>query len=300
MGLPLSERTVATPWPAEAPDLLRRSVANVASRLSRLTIPRRIAYPVLGLVATVAAPSGLLFVRLSSMGGRWPGLREEILDERATYLYLTLAAMLVFVGLGTVLGHQADRLLALSATDDLTGLHNRWAFQRRLDEEIPRSARGQQPLSVLMLDLDGFKGVNDRWGHLTGDALLRAVGHAIHTTLRNTDFGARWGGDEFGIVAPDTSPAAASVLAQRLRTAIEAEARRLRQPLTASVGVGTFVPHHPAIVDRTTLVKAADTALYEAKRSGGNGVRSAKELPVLRPGHLAAVPAPLSARAASH
>lgn len=279
MRLPTFDGTAVTPRPADEPDLLHHVVADTASRLCRLTIPRRILYPVMGLVATLAAPSGLLLVRLSSMGVRWAGIREEMLDERATYLYLTIAAMMVFIGLGAIIGHQEDRLLALSATDELTGLHNRWAFQRRLDDEIPRSARCGQPLSVLLLDLDGFKGVNDRWGHLTGDAVLRSVGQTIRATLRGTDFVARWGGDEFVVVAPDTSPGAATVLAQRLQTAIEQEARQLRQPLTASVGVGTFVPNHPAIVDRLTLVKAADAALYEAKRRRGDGVGPVRELP---------------------
>jgi len=278
MRLPTFDGTAVTLRPADEPDLLHHLVADTASRLCRLTIPRRILYPVMGLVGTLAAPSGLLLVRLSSMGALRVGIWEEMLDERATYLYLTIAAMMVFIGLGAIIGHQEDRLLALSATDELTGLHNRWAFQRRLDDEIPRSARCGQPLSVLLLDLDGFKGVNDRWGHLSGDALLRGVGQTIRATLRSTDFVARWGGDEFVVVAPDTSPDAASVLAERLQTAIEQESRQLRQPLTASVGVGTFVPNPPATVDRLALVKAADTALYEAKRRGGDGVRSVREL----------------------
>ena len=280
MRLPTFDGTAVTLRPADEPDLLHHVVADTASRLCRLTIPRRILYPVMGLVGTLAAPSGLLLVRRSSMGALRVGIWEEMLDERATYLYLTIAAMTVFIGLGAIIGHQEDRLLALSATDELTGLHNRWAFQRRLDDEIPRSARCGQPLSVLLLDLDGFKGVNDRWGHLSGDALLRGVGQTIRATLRSTDFVARWGGDEFVVVAPDTSPDAASVLAERLQTAIEQESRQLRQPLTASVGVGTFVPNPPATVDRLALVKAADTALYEAKRRGGDGVRSVRELPL--------------------
>ncbi len=280
MRLPTFDGTAVTPRPVDETGLRHHWVADTASRLCRHTIPRRILYPVMGLVGTLAAPSGLLLVRLSSMGALRVGIWEEMLDERATYLYLTIAAMMVFIGLGAIIGHQEDRLLALSATDELTGLHNRWAFQRRLDDEIPRSARCGQPLSVLLLDLDGFKGVNDRWGHLSGDALLRGVGQTIRATLRSTDFVARWGGDEFVVVAPDTSPDAASVLAERLQTAIEQESRQLRQPLTASVGVGTFVPNPPATVDRLALVKAADTALYEAKRRGGDGVRSVRELPL--------------------
>jgi diguanylate cyclase (GGDEF)-like protein len=144
-----------------------------------------------------------------------------------------------------------------------------------LDTEIARSARYHQPVSVLLIDLDGFKHVNDRWGHLIGDRLLRATGHTIRTTLRSIDQGARLGGDEFAIVAPETDVADAWMLAHRVSAAVRREARRLHHPITASVGIATFAPDRPEFFDRLALVSAADAALYEAKRRGGNCVHTA-------------------------
>jgi len=119
--------------------------------------------------------------------------------------------------------------------------------------------------------------VNDRWGHLTGDALLCGIGHAIQETLRKTDYGARVGGDEFVIIAPDTGPAAASLLAQRVRLAIAEEACRQSQPITASIGISTFDPQASQPVSRLALMNAADTALYDAKHGGGNSIRMAPQ-----------------------
>jgi diguanylate cyclase (GGDEF)-like protein len=240
-----------------------------------MPIPRRIAYPVIGMSAAFALAVGLLIVRLTPGGIGWAAMREEVAADLATYLYLTIAAMTVLVGLGALLGLQTDRLLTLSATDALTGLDNRRALEGRLDDEISRSARCGQPLSVLLVDLDKFKDVNDRCGHLTGDVLLCSVGHAIQGTLRRTDRGARLGGDEFALLAPDTDRAAAAILAERVRAAIVSEARRLRQPVTASIGISTFNPQGWQSVDRLSLMNAADLALYEAKHGGGNGIKLA-------------------------
>src|SRR5581483_7939723 len=100
-----------------------------------------------------------------------------------------------------VIGRQADQLAALSETDSLTGLPNRRALERHLDEEYRRSLRYGTPVSFLMLDVDGLKRVNDSAGHHAGDLLIRSVANAIRDALRGSDFAARWGGDEFAIVA---------------------------------------------------------------------------------------------------
>jgi diguanylate cyclase (GGDEF)-like protein len=225
--------------------------------------------------ATIAAPIGLLLVRLSPTDLGWAQIRADMFDDRATYLYLIIAAMAVCVGLGAMLGYQADTLLARSTTDELTGLENRWAFQRRLDAELARSVRYRQPVSVVLVDLDGFKTVNDRWGHLAGDRVLHAVGQTIRSTLRSTDQGARLGGDEFAIVAPGTDAADAWMLAHRASVAIRRESYQLRHPITASIGIATYASDRPELCDRLSLVNAADTALYDAKRCGGNCVHAA-------------------------
>jgi len=274
--------------------MLDRRAANLSRRWGRMPIPRRIAYPAFGAVATVGVPFGLLLVRLSPDGLAWTAASEEVFGDLTTYLYVTLVATAVFVGLGAALGYQTDRLLLLSTTDALTGLYNHRALEQRLEEEIPRSTRCHQPLSVLLVDLDKFKGVNDRWGHLAGDDVLRAMGQTIQHIVRITDRAGRIGGDEFAIVAPDTGRAAASKLAQRVRVAIEQEARRLHQPVTASVGISTFTPRGAKPVDRLALINAADVALYSAKRQGGNRIEIAPGTSVAPPPRLEAAAAPLT------
>jgi diguanylate cyclase (GGDEF)-like protein len=240
-------------------------------------MPRHIAYPAIGASAAFAVAAGLLLIRLSPAEIGWATVRGEVLADIATYLYLVIVAMTVFVGLGAALGYQTDRLLTLAVTDPLTGLHNRRALQFRMDEEISRAARCAQQLSILLIDLDKFKQVNDRCGHLAGDALLCGIGQAIQSTLRKTDHGARIGGDEFVIVAPNTGRMAASLLARRVRLAIAGEARRQHLPVTASIGISTYDPEGSQPIDRIALMYAADTALYDAKHGGGNSTTIAPQ-----------------------
>jgi GGDEF domain-containing protein len=169
-----------------------------------------VAYPVIGASATLAVAAGLLLVRLSPAGLGWDAVRAEVLGNVAMYLYVAIVIMAVFVGLGAALGYQTDRLVTQTTTDPLTGLHNRRALQERIDEELRRSARYGKSLSLLLIDLDKFKQVNDRCGHLAGDALLCAIGQAIQRTMRKTDYAARLGGDGFAIVSPNTGGADAA------------------------------------------------------------------------------------------
>ena len=171
--------------------------------------------------------------------------------------------------------HLADaneRLSALSRADGLTGLYNRRHWQERLDEEVLRVQRQPRPLSLLMFDLDHFKRVNDRHGHLTGDEVLRAVGELVHTTLRRTDVAGRYGGEEFAVLLPDTTLEGATLVAERLREGAEAlrvTAGEASIALTISLGVAEW---HAGMADGAALVAAADEALYDAKRSGRNRI----------------------------
>ena len=109
--------------------------------------------------------------------------------------------------------------------------------------------------------------MNDRWGHLAGDALLRGTGRAIARTLRKTDYAVRLGGDEFAIVSPNTSSAEAALLAARVKFAIAQDARRQKYPVTASIGISTYDPRLSQPVDLVSIVEAADAALYDAKHA---------------------------------
>lgn len=165
-------------------------------------------------------------------------------------------------------------LHALATTDQLTQIANRYCFDLYLQREWPRSLRDQQPLALLLGDIDKFKRYNDLCGHSVGDRCLRAVAQAIRGTIkRPTDLVARYGGEEFAILLPNTPVEGAVQLASRIQTAI----RGLRLPDTPcaecqqvriSLGVAVLIPRLQS--DAQTLIEAADQALYQAKTWGGN------------------------------
>jgi diguanylate cyclase (GGDEF) domain len=198
---------------------------------------------------------------------------QEIRTDRETYIYTATSTTLVFALFGGVLGYYADRLAQLATTDPLTGLFNARAFHERLRQELGRAARYQEPLSLLIVDLDGLKRVNDDYGHEAGDAALRSVAAAIRRGLREIDLGARLGGDEFGVLAPRTNEESAVVLAERLRALV---ARGVNGPTgrgtTISIGIASLVPSRDERPTPVSLMTAADEALYLAKREGGDRV----------------------------
>jgi diguanylate cyclase (GGDEF)-like protein len=163
---------------------------------------------------------------------------------------------------------EADRL---SRVDPLTGIFNRRHFREVLSAELELNESG--PAAVLMLDLDHFKSVNDRHGHSTGDAILRAAAERIDSITRGSDCLARWGGEEFALLAPGLNRDGATELAERARTALAEEPVAIEDAmidLTLSVGVAVLGPETHTADD---LLDAADEALYDAKRSGRNCVR---------------------------
>jgi diguanylate cyclase (GGDEF)-like protein len=161
---------------------------------------------------------------------------------------------------------RSARLEELSFKDPLTDGYNRRYLMLRLYEEVSRAARYQQPLSLILLDLDGFKAVNDRYGHGAGDDVLKQVVQLLASQSRRDSVVARYGGDEFIALLPSTTKAAALVYAERMRAIIERYPFQ-HGPLTASFGVAGY-PDDPGNV--TDLIKRADHALYDAKRQGRN------------------------------
>jgi two-component system cell cycle response regulator len=223
-----------------------------------------------GAILAVGAPTGLLILR--ELYAPRP-VTLELSADRLTYLYVLFATVVVLAFLGFVLGRQADQLAALSQTDPLTHLPNRRALQQHLAEEFRRSVRYGTPLSLLLVDIDGLKQVNDADGHAAGDRLIRNVADAIAEGLRQSDFGARWGGDEFAIVAPNTSVNAGRASGERLVERVAKERVADRRPATTvSVGIATFDPAERKYADMDALVRAADDALYRAKANGRNRV----------------------------
>jgi len=161
-------------------------------------------------------------------------------------------------------------------TDALTGLGNHGAFQRTLSEVLERPASRRRGVSLLMMDLDRFKGYNDRLGHPAGDALLHAIGTAIYGAARSEDRVFRYGGDEFVLILPGVDAHAAAEIGERVRTAVSRLTTAESMPVTIAVGVAAF----PADArDKNELIGAADTALYYGKRAGGDRVTVASEVP---------------------
>ncbi|WP_367066782.1 GGDEF domain-containing protein [Oryzisolibacter sp. LB2S] len=170
-----------------------------------------------------------------------------------------------------------EELQQLSLSDALTGLANRRAFDQTLQQELVRQQRSGTPLSLLLVDVDHFKSVNDHYGHATGDDYLRAIAQVLRKTLqRCTDLAARHGGEEFVCLLPDTGAAQAQALAERIRVSVERlglpNALAGQRSLTVSVGVATALPASDVSAQR--LLHEADMRLYAAKRAGRNCVHA--------------------------
>ncbi|MEA2662992.1 MAG: hypothetical protein QOH08_2564 [Chloroflexota bacterium] len=187
---------------------------------------------------------------------------------------VTLELLASHMGACLLQREQSEAMTRLAETDPVTWLFNRRHFDARLDAEINRALRGEHLLALLMLDVDRFKSINDRFGHRTGDAVLRTVGAAMKQAVRLYDVPTRYGGDEFAIILPESDSEVASRVARRVleKTAAQALPPQLAaagETIGLSIGVATLP--RPA-ADAAALIEFADTAMYRAKEAGG-GVR---------------------------
>lgn len=222
------------------------------------------AYAVIPLADASHGVSGLVAV-WSSERERLEPMSVETLHSIAPYVSIQLRHSLEF-----------DSVQESARRDPLTGMHNRRSFEDRLTAETARYHRYRHPLSLLVLDLDHFKQINDRWGHEAGDAVLRAVARVLEATVRETDTAARYGGEEFVVVAPEAMLRDATEMAERIRAAVE----RLevvwggtRIPIHISVGVAACPE---CVEDPGALMGSADAALYRSKEEGRNRVSAAR------------------------
>ncbi|NWD65956.1 diguanylate cyclase [Pseudomonas sp. IPO3774] len=196
-------------------------------------------------------------------------------------LYACLPILMLYpLALGWICYRQAitlarhkRELLALSRTDSLSGLLNHGAWKDHLEIEFQRCRRDQQGAAIALIDIDHFKTINDTYGHVTGDIVLRQLSKVLRQNLRATDLAGRYGGDEFCVILPDMPLNRATEVMDALRDRFNSLAYAQDPTLRASLSIG-LAPYRPAHADATSWLSDADQALYEAKSSGRNRVSS--------------------------
>lgn len=177
-----------------------------------------------------------------------------------------------FIVSGNMEAQYHEEIYRLMTVDGLTELHNKRYFNEAIEREASRSRRYQRTFSLVLFDIDHFKHINDTYGHLAGDAVLRQLGALVRNRVRRDDVPARTGGEEFAVILPEVARDGAMQLAENLRAAVEASVFKFEGtaiPVTISVGVAEWTPQ---LADPQELVKLADEKLYEAKRTGRNRV----------------------------
>jgi diguanylate cyclase (GGDEF)-like protein len=219
--------------------------------------------------------------RILSHGGAEAEI--ELLDKNGNCIPFYLTGTLIehteqgrsIAGIGIDIRYRKQleqELVKRASTDVLTGTFNRLKMEETLEHEISRCGRYQSALSIAMLDIDYFKKVNDTYGHATGDEVLKAVAMITQQQLRDVDFLARWGGEEFMIISAETTLDQIHYLAERVRQAIAEQPCAKGIRVTASFGIGQYEPGE----SQKELLKRVDDALYLAKKRGRNQVRLAQ------------------------
>lgn len=262
------DTTIAEAWKQRRTLLVRSFDADGDARLNAL-LPMARNVVVIPLFAE-GQPLGALVLE-------HPSTRGDRIERRAVAMAEQFAA---HAGLSLNNAWLLTRVQKMAETDPLTGLPNRRVFEFVLEREISRAVRNGEQVTLVMLDIDHFKLLNDAHGHQVGDRVLRDVGRALTAACRDFDTPARFGGEEFAVILPSCNAKESLIAAERLRAAIATSDAPL--PVTASAGTATF-PRHAS--EPEGLVHAADEAMYESKRAGRNRVtrsrRTAKKRPAV-------------------
>jgi diguanylate cyclase (GGDEF)-like protein len=240
-------------------------------------------------VALVAVVMAVFDPLDRALGGsvRWRDVDEFVIPGGLALIFL-----LVSLGYEVRRGRQRERQIAdlygellrkgaelerLAITDPLTGLYNRRFFQSRLGVEIERAKRYDRVLSLVMLDIDNFKEVNDQRGHQFGDRVLAEVGKILRENVRASDIVCRYGGEEFAVLLPETPLEQAGRTAEKLRTCLKDGFRKGRDRVYLTVSLGVASCPSAGVGDEIELVRRADAALYDAKGLGRDRVEGARD-----------------------
>ena len=267
-------------WVIARDDAFSSGDLSADNRVATDAVGAVLALPLRGRERSVAAIVG------------FDGPVSTVAPQLGAELGRALETLLVPAGFALDVALTLKRAEALSVTDDLTRLYNARYLNIALRRETRLAHRAGRPLSLLFIDLDGFKSINDSHGHLAGSRALVEAGTVVRLSTRETDIVARFGGDEFALVLPDTGAQGALAVAERIRERVARHrflaAEGLDIHLTASIGVATF-PDMASTPDE--LVQAADAAMYRVKDCGKNGIQSAAPGPMtqgqVRPKELA-------------
>ncbi|WP_375749375.1 diguanylate cyclase [Vibrio sp. HN007] len=199
------------------------------------------------------------------------GLTFTEVDETLFINIIIGVATILFtlITVSWVINFFHKQLEEIASTDTLTGLYNRQMFEQTAKKAMEQCSRNQSTLSLLMIDIDRFKSINDEFGHLVGDKALKCLAETINSSVRKADIVGRWGGEEFVVIAYNTHIMDASYLADKIRVNVE-ETKELPRKITVSVGVTEFIPTDSL----ESLLDRADQALYTAKNDGRNCVRT--------------------------
>ena len=243
---------------------------------------------VAGLLLGIFAPAGCLVIRYLLNGEPtlvW--MLEEWNQQEYFYLYMLISIPIAFGVFGYFLGSLRDRVLyqnialermnttlkTQSLTDDVTGQYNHRFLVSEIEKSLERAVRNKRDLSALMIDLDDFKQVNDRFGHLTGDRVLKELADIVNQSIRKVDTLGRYGGDEFLVILPEAAPEAAARVARRIQQNVSQHRFNVGKktlPITVSIGI-TTVPDIQKI-DKTDFIESVDQAMFKAKKSGKNRI----------------------------
>jgi diguanylate cyclase (GGDEF)-like protein len=233
----------------------------------------RLLYTLIGLLLGIGAPIGAFVIRYLFFAQVHAAPIADLNENRFFYVYQLVGSCLAFMISGFAAGVRAEQLRdaesfyhALSEHDALTGLYNARAFRSRYARLLERAARTGGPVSLLLIDVDHLKQINDRFGHASGNKVLMHVANSLREAKRSEDSAARWGGDEFAILLEGADVSSARRVAENAVAKVKAKPVAFTRGLTVTISIGACTATH--VSADADLFTAADRALYQAKREG--------------------------------